>query len=373
MNKPSWLLYVAAFGVALAAAILVTPLIRRFAFRVGLADEPSSRKAHPEPIALLGGVAIYAAAAGAVFVLVPSASNTLKGVFLAGLVILVSGLQDDISEMDPLLKLVSQVTAALVMIGFGVRATPTDIGWVDSIITVVWVVAVVNAVNYQDNMDGLAAGLTAAACISFFVIAVVWDQYLVASLAAVLAGGTIGFLFYNFPPASIYMGDAGTHFLGFLLATMGVLLKFPTRPKLATLFVPVMILAVPLTDMAMVTISRRRRGVPVSQGGTDHSSHRLVVAGLTRRQAIMAMWAATLVTGGGALLATKLPLIPALVVVGLVGGGCIAAIAWLEHLGTPTGLVYEKAAIAPSGDESQDEAATGGPGEVLDGDGGAAP
>lgn len=348
MNKPSPLLYLAAFGVALIAALALTPLARRFAFRVGLHDEPSSRKAHPEPIALLGGVAIYGAAALAGFLAVPSASEQLKGIFLGGLVILFVGLQDDLAGMDPWVKLVGQATAGLVLVGFGLKGNLTGVPALGAAITVAWIVVVVNAINLSDNMDGLAAGIAAAASISYFMIAVSWDQYLVAVISMVLAGGVIGFLVFNFPPAKIFMGDAGSHILGFLLAVMGLNLRFPTRPRLATLFVPVIVLGVPLTDMVMVAISRRRRGISASTGGTDHTSHRLVVRGTARRRVVVVLWITSLLCGGIALLVSHIPLGPALAITGLFGVGCLGAIFWLECLGAPESLVFDKTET-PSG------------------------
>lgn len=342
MNKPSPLLYLVAFGVALIASLALTPLARRFAFRVGLHDEPSSRKAHPEPIALLGGVAIYGAAAVAGFLALPSASEQLKGIFLGGLVILFVGLQDDLAGMDPWVKLVGQTTAGLVLIGFGLKGNLTGVPVLDAAITVSWIVVVVNAINLSDNMDGLAAGITAAASISYFAIAVSWDQYLVAVISMVLAGGVIGFLVFNFPPAKIFMGDAGSHILGFLLAVMGLNLRFPTRPRLATLFVPVIVLGVPLTDMAMVVISRRRRGISASTGGTDHTSHRLVVRGMTRRRAVITLWIASLFCGGVALLVSNVSSGLALAITGLFGVTSLGVIFWLERLGAPESLVFDR-------------------------------
>lgn len=363
MKEPSPLIYLAAFGAALAGALAITPLMRRFASRVQLADGPSERKAQPEPIALLGGVAIYAAAAAAVLAAFPSEvkSTQMKGIFLAGLVILVSGLQDDISGMDPWLKLISQATAGLVLVGFGMRANLTSIGLVNIAVTVLWVVAVVNAVNLADNMDGLATGLALAACASYFVIAVIWDQYLVATLAAVLAGGCLGFLVYNFPPAKIYMGDAGSHFLGFLLAVMGLTLRFPSRPHWVSVLVPLFVLAVFFFDATMVTVSRLRRGVPVSLGGTDHTSHRLVVAGLTRRQVVLAMMGAGVACGLAALVVVRLAPLPAYAVAAVFGGLVGLAVWWLERIGAPGELVYEKASGSGSGGGAE------GQGDTVDG------
>lgn len=341
MNRPPLWLYPAVFVLSAGAAVAFTPLLRRFAIAQGLSDAPSERKAHPEPIALLGGVAIYAASGIVLWMAVPAAARTLRGVLLAGLVILVVGLQDDVSGMDPWLKLVSQVTAALVLVGFGVSATPTGIGIVDTAMTVVWIVAIVNAMNLSDNMDGLAAGLCVLSCAGFFALAVAFDQYLVATLAAVLGGGALGFLVYNYPPAKIFMGDAGSHLLGFLLAVMGILVGFPTVKKPIGLAIPALVLSVPLLDMALVVVSRIRRGVPVSRGGTDHASHRLVAWGLDRRAAIALLWAASAIGCATAFAAAKLPGWWGAVPIGLYLPAALAGLGALEHRGAPETLVLE--------------------------------
>lgn len=346
VNRPSPFLYALALVISFSAALILTPLARRFAFRVGLHDEPSSRKAHPEPIALLGGVAIYGAAALAAFLVAPGVSEELKGVFLGGLVILFVGLQDDLAGMDVWVKLVGQATAGLVLAGFGFRAHLLGIPAFDTALTVAWIVVVVNAINLSDNMDGLAGGLAAVASISYFAIAVSWNQYLVAVIAALLTGGVAGFLVYNFPPAKIFMGDAGSHILGYLLAVMGMSLRFPVRPKLVALFVPVIVVAVPLLDMSMVAISRWRRGIPASTGGTDHTSHRLVVRGMTRRQAILTLWLVGLTCGLVAFLVSHLPSPFAFGLVGLFTIASLFFAIWLERLGAPEALVFDRAETA---------------------------
>ncbi|MER3455204.1 MAG: undecaprenyl/decaprenyl-phosphate alpha-N-acetylglucosaminyl 1-phosphate transferase [Acidimicrobiia bacterium] len=342
MNRPPSWLYGVVFAMAVVAATSLIPLLRRFAIAQGLSDIPSERKAHPEPVALLGGVGIFAAAGVALWLVVPAAARTLKGVLLAGLVILVIGLQDDVQGMDPWLKLVGQVTAALVLVGSGVSASVTKIGLLDASLTVAWIVVVVNAVNLSDNMDGLAAGLTGVACGSFFALAVSFDQYLVATLAAALAGGALGFLFYNYPPAKIFMGDAGSHILGFLVAVMGLLLKFPTVKKPVGLAIPALVLIVPLLDTVLVAISRLRRGVPVTQGGTDHASHRLVEWGLDRRKAIGVLWGCGAVGGIGAFVASRLSgwwgVVP-IAVCFLLGA---AGVALLEARGAPSRPVFDR-------------------------------
>ncbi len=342
MNRPPSWLYPTAFALSVGAAALFTPFMRRYAVAQGLADQPSERKAHPEPIALLGGVAIFAASGLVLWAVVPTAARTLKGVLLAGLVILVIGLQDDVAGMEPPLKLIGQVTAALVLVGFGVTASVTRIAPIDAALTVFWVVAVVNAMNLSDNMDGLAAGLCVVSCGGFFALAVTSDQYLVATLAAVLGGGCLGFLFYNYPPAKIFMGDAGSHLLGLLLAVMGILVKFPDTYKPLGLAVPVLVLAVPLLDTALVVISRLRRGVPVSRGGTDHASHRLVVWGLTRRGAIAVLWSVSALGSLAALGAANLRGWWGVVPVAGFALFALVALAVLEKRGAPEGLVFDR-------------------------------
>jgi UDP-GlcNAc:undecaprenyl-phosphate GlcNAc-1-phosphate transferase len=292
MNRPSTLLYAAVFIAALAAALIATRAVGMFARRFGVADEPGGRKAHVEPVSLLGGLSIYAGAFVGAWALVPTARPELKGFFLAGFVVLVFGLEDDLRPMDPWMKLMAQVASALVLVGFGVQVSLTHVPLVDVVITVAWVVGVINAINYADNMDGLAAGLSAVSAVGLFVLAFAEKQYLVGVLSAGLAGGCLGFLRSNYPKARIFMGDSGAMFLGFVLAFLGIRLRFLDQPKSTTFLIPGILLFVPLFDTALVTISRWRRGVPITQGGTDHTSHRLVRLGLKPWAAVAVLWGA---------------------------------------------------------------------------------
>lgn len=292
MREPAPWLYLWSFVASFAAALILTPLAARVATRAAIADEPGGHKRHAQPVALLGGLAIYAAAIGAAWALAPLAREELKGFALAGLVMAVFGLQDDIAPLDPWLKLLGEATAALTLVGFGVGIALTGVVAIDIALTVVWVLGVVNAFNYQDNMDGLAAGLAVASALGFFVLAITADQYLVALLSVVVAGAALGFLPSNYPRARIYMGDCGSLFVGFVLAFLGIRLRFLDEPHARTVLLPVLVLAVPLFDLALVTFLRWRRGVSVLQGGTDHTSHRLVRLGLEQRFAVVALWLA---------------------------------------------------------------------------------
>lgn len=329
MTEPSSWLYLGVFVAALAGGALLTAAARRLAHRMGVVD--ATALARPDaagPVPLLGGLAIYGGAVLAAWNLVPGARHELKGLFLAGLVILVFGMADDVSAMDPWLKLVAQATSALVLAGFGVQVHLTGVDVVDVALTVLWVVAVVNAVNYQDNVDGLAAGLAAVSCLGLFALAVTESQYLVAVLSVGVAGGALGFLRSNFPIARQFMGDAGSMFLGFVLAFLGIRIHFLDQPKSAVLAVPLLVVAVPLFDALMVTLSRARRGTPVTRGGKDHTSHRLIALGLTPTRAVAALWGVQAVACAAALAVARLgPAVDVAVLLGSAAAGGAALLA----------------------------------------------
>ena len=348
MARPSSWLYVWVLLAATVGGLLFTPLARRFATRLGVVDEPAGHKTHLEAVSLLGGLGIYAGAFAAAWTLAGGARNELKGFFLAGLVILVFGVQDDITPMDPWVKLAAQVSVGLVLVGFGVQVRLTDVGWLDVALSVAWVVAVVNAFNFQDNMNGLAAGLAAVASGGLFVLAVTEQQYLVAVLSAGVAGGALGFLPSNYPRARVFMGDAGSMFLGFVLAFLGIRLRFLDRAQSTTFLIPVLLLGVPLFDAALVIVSRLRRGISVAQGGADHTSHRLVHLGLHARDAVAALWGVQLLLCLGAIAIARLGRAADWTVIGLAAALALAALFWLErepattHL--PRGLNRDEAA-----------------------------
>jgi UDP-GlcNAc:undecaprenyl-phosphate GlcNAc-1-phosphate transferase len=168
----------------------------------------------------------------------------------------------------------------------------------DIAITLLWIVGITNAMNLLDNMDGLSGGIAAIAAGFFLLLSATNGQYLVGSLSAALLGASIGFLVYNFNPASIFMGDAGSLFIGFMLAAVGLKLRFPTHPLVITWFLPILVLGVPIFDTTLVCISRLRRGLnPLTTPGKDHLSHRLVERGLTRREAVLTLYLAATALG----------------------------------------------------------------------------
>jgi UDP-GlcNAc:undecaprenyl-phosphate GlcNAc-1-phosphate transferase len=211
-----------------------------------------------------------------------------------------------------------------------VRFLPVDIPFVNEIVTVVWVVGITNALNFLDNMDGLSSGVAAVAAGFFLLLAAFSGQYLVASLAAALLGACIGFLYYNFNPATIFMGDSGSLFIGFVLAAVGIKLRFD-NPDIVTWMVPVLVLGLPVFDTTLVVVSRIRRGVnPFTTAGKDHTSHRLVAMGFTRREAVLILYMSCVVLGMIALFLTRASVLEAYATAGVVAVLALIALVRLE-------------------------------------------
>jgi UDP-GlcNAc:undecaprenyl-phosphate GlcNAc-1-phosphate transferase len=330
--------YLLSFILAMAAALAVTPLARRTAIRLDIVDHPSGRKAHASPIPYLGGVAIYLAfVLVLVFVSGPASHNSGFSKATGQLVAIVGGatlmallgLLDDRYNLPASLKLIGQLAGAanLVVAQVEIHFNHAMFAPLEAPITVLWVVGITNAFNLMDNMDGLAVGTAGIAAAFFFLHAVLAlpMQSFVASLAAALAGACFGFLFYNWSPAKIFMGDAGSLFLGYLLSALALKLSLATAsPQLVAvareagysagltesyhavaLVAPIFMLGVPIFDTTLVTISRLRRGVPVSQGGRDHLSHRLLAMGLSHREAVMTLYLASCALGGVSIVLTR--------------------------------------------------------------------
>ena len=291
------------FATALVFAIGSTPLVRRLALRVGALDQPNARKLHARPMPLLGGVAIYGAF---LIALVLFADRffipQLVGIFVGATWVSFLGIWDDRVGLSAWLKLVGQILGALILVATGVTVDLIHQPIIDAAIAIFWIVGITNAMNLLDNMDGLSGGVAAIASAFFLLLAALNGQYLVGSLSAALLGASIGFLIYNFNPASIFMGDAGSLFLGFMLAAVGIKLRFPEHPLAATWFIPILVLGLPIFDTALVFISRLRRGFnPLTHPGTDHLSHRLVQRGFTKREAVLILFLISVVLGVAAM------------------------------------------------------------------------
>jgi UDP-GlcNAc:undecaprenyl-phosphate GlcNAc-1-phosphate transferase len=284
---------VIVFITALVFALAGTPLARRIAPRLGIVDHPSARKLHVKPVPLMGGAAIYVGVVLALLLLGnPFRSSELAGILIGASILALMGLWDDWASLGAGLKLLIQIGAAIVLIISGVYVQlplPRELNFA---ITIIWVVGITNAMNLLDNMDGLSGGIGAIAAAFFALLAAMNGQVLVGALAAAVLGSCLGFLVYNFNPASIFMGDAGSLFLGFVLAGLGIKLRFHEAPTpLVTWMIPILVLAVPIFDTTLVTISRLRRGVnPLTTAGKDHTSHRLTRFNLSHKEAVMTLY-----------------------------------------------------------------------------------
>ena len=302
-------LYVVSFVGALALSLVLVPVVRAFAIRRTILDAPGAHKSHQSPVPYLGGLAMVVAFSAAVIIGALLQQDTSfgdgtvliksEGLFNAGfgpfgellavlglaLVLSAMGLVDDLRGLNPSLRLGIEFIVASTLIVLGIQFQSPLGDSVNAIITLVWVIGITNAMNLLDNIDGLAAGVTAVASGAIFVIAILYGQPLTALLAIGLAGCTLGFLRSNFNPATIYMGDAGSLYLGFLLAYLGLKLRVD-QTEWTQLFVPVVIMGVAILDTTLVVVSRIHRGVNPFEGGKDHISHRFLRLSVSVRRGV---------------------------------------------------------------------------------------
>ncbi|MEZ4859675.1 MAG: MraY family glycosyltransferase [Caldilineaceae bacterium] len=323
--------YLLMAASALMLAVGGTPVMRLVALRFGVIDNPTARKIHANPVPLLGGAAIYIA-----FIVVlllfgdRRYIHEVVGIFIGATLMSLMGVVDDRWGLGSYVKLVGQLLAACVLIYSGVQVRVWG-GWLDIFVTIAWVVGITNAMNLLDNMDGLSGGIAMIAATFFTLLAALSNQYLVGALAAALAGACAGFLVYNWNPAHIFMGDTGSLFLGFLLAAVGIKLRFPSNSDTVTWMIPVLVLALPIFDTTLVFISRLRRGKnPLTTPGKDHISHRLALLTGSRREAVLLCYLIAGAIGLAAIFITRASL-PEATIVGiamlLVAG---YGIWWLE-------------------------------------------
>lgn len=287
------------------------PLVRRAALRWGFIAQPSARGVHTRSTPRLGGVAIYLGCIVALLVFsdrfyVAQVVSMLVGATLVSFL----GVWDDRQSLRPLVKLAGQMLAATILYVSGIRVGFLHNTYLNLAATMLWVVGITNALNLLDNMDGLSGGVATVACVFFLLLAAMSGQYLVASLAAALLGACLGFLYYNFNPATIFMGDSGSLFIGFMLAALGIKLRFPDNVSFVTWMIPVVVLGLPIFDTTLVVISRLRRGVnPLSTPGKDHTSHRLVLMGATQRESVLILYLVCCALGVAAMFLTQASII----------------------------------------------------------------
>lgn len=304
---------------------------------IGAVDKPNSRKVHRGVMPRLGGLALYLGFVVAVLLTQPLTSQVL-GLLIGGTLIVLVGIADDLWDVPPVLKLLGQVVAASILVAFNIKVdfitNPVShglipLGLLSVPVTVFWVIAITNAINLIDGLDGLAAGVAAIAALTLAVVAWTQGQMLVVILALILAAGIFGFLKYNFNPASIFMGDTGSMFLGFnlgALAIMGVT-KVTT---LIALFIPVLVLGIPIFDTLFAIIRRYGNNQPIFQADKEHLHHRLLALGLTHRQTVLAIYGLNLLLSGSAFLLTRMTTAQAMMILAVVS---VLALMGAERLG----------------------------------------
>ncbi len=296
-----------AFGVV----VLLTPAVGGMARLLGVVDAPDARRVNRRPVPRLGGLAIFLG------IIVPSLafldlSGEMRGILLGVAVACVIGAVDDFRGLAPLPKLAGQVAAAAIPVSFGVwvdHFTFPFVGvvdlptWLGVSLTIVWIVAVMNMVNFLDGMDGLASGVCAIAGLTFAIIALSLGKADAAILSAIVAGACVGFLRHNFFPARVFMGDSGALVLGFTLASISVAGLLKTASTVV-LFLPLLVLAVPIIDTSFVVAKRLKYKQPISTADRSHLHHRFLNIGFSQRRAALVMWGWT-ATLGAAALATR--------------------------------------------------------------------
>jgi UDP-GlcNAc:undecaprenyl-phosphate GlcNAc-1-phosphate transferase len=315
--------YAVVLAGSLALSLVLVPVAVAVAIRFGLLDHPGPAKSHAAAVPYLGGAAIVVSFAlvvvvGNVVDPPPSGLLQLAGFLGIGVLLAVVGLVDDLTKgLSPWLRLVLEIAAGVGVWRLGISPHLSGVPEPANVaVTILWVVGITNAFNLLDNMDGLSAGIATIAALAIFGVALLQQRYLVSALALALAGCAAGFLRANFHPAKIYMGDAGSLFLGFILAVLLLKLRenAPTRVPVAV------ILAIPgvaIFDTTLVTLSRVTHRVSPFQGGQDHTSHRLLRLGMSVPAAVTTIYAAGAVLSGAALLMSQLG--PSVRIAGVVG------------------------------------------------------
>lgn len=323
-------LFIYAFAIfaSFVISLFLTEVFRQFAISHNILDHPHGRKTHQKSTPLLGGAGIFLTFHITLFIVfllylfssdfretLPGSSmfnflglgsfKKVMGVLIGGIIIFILGVVDDISALNPWLKLIGQIISALVLVCSGIRIEMFYFSnWLlSSLITIGWIVLLTNSLNLLDNMDGLCGGISFICALAFFFCIQPYDEFLIRLLLMIFAGSVAGFLYHNINPAKIFMGDAGSMFCGFFLSTISVLGTFHLEgtPSRIAILAPAVILSVPLFDTFSVIYLRWKNKQPIMLGDKRHFSHRLVELGMTSRQAVEFIWLVGIISGINAL------------------------------------------------------------------------
>lgn len=282
--------------ICFIASVLVTPLVKKLALKIGATDQPNNRKVHQKVMPRLGGLAIYISFILGFFILMPESPYKWP-IMIGSFVIVLTGILDDLTELSPKWKLIGQLLASGIIIYGGIDVEyinlpfggQLDFGFLSIPITVLWIVGITNAINLIDGLDGLAAGVSSIVLITISGMAMVKGDFFVVSLAFILLGSTLGFLLYNFHPAKIFMGDTGALFLGFMIAVLS-LLGFK-NVTFISFIVPVIILGVPISDTFFAIVRRIKKQQPLSAPDKSHLHHCLLGLGYSHRKTVLIIYA----------------------------------------------------------------------------------
>ena len=310
-------IYLTAFILSTTLVLAATPVVRHLALTFNHLDAPAARKVHRQPMVRLGGVAIFGAtlfsiyalwATGALSLLPADSLKTALILLLGGSGFFLVGLADDLFNLSAINRLWMQGAIATVLWGYGIRVeaialpgmdaagiSSMELGWLSLPITVLWLAGVVNAINWIDGLDGLATGISGIAVAVLFLLSVATDQWHLALLSIALLGSLVGFLYFNYSPASIFMGDGGSYFIGFMLASLCLVGPQRFDSSVATLL-PLAILAVPVGDMLCVILARLYRKQSPFSADNRHFHHRLLQMGIAHKSVVWVMYALTVTT-----------------------------------------------------------------------------
>ena len=348
--SPNAIGYVAAaFGVAALVAFISTPVVKSLAFRVGAVDDPKKdkdpgRRMHRNPIPRMGGLAIFLGFLLSLLIFVQM-TNPMKGLLLGSIIIVILGIFDDIYDLPAKFKFLVQIVAAVVAMLSGniitVLSNPNifssnpvwELGWLSYPITVLWIVGITNAVNLIDGLDGLACGVSTISSMTMLVVALLVTETGEAVVMGALAGACLGFLPYNLNPAKIFMGDTGSTFLGFVLATVSVQGMFKL-PAVITFVAPFLMLGLPIFDTAFAFIRRIAHGQSPMHADRGHVHHRLIDMGFSQKQAVGILYVISAILGLSAVVLTTAGAMRAMLfLLAMCAAGLVAAKIFLSNNG----------------------------------------
>lgn len=316
--------HILTFAIALIASLLLVPLVKRLAKKIGAIDVPDSRKVHSKNIPRIGGLAIYAGFILAIFLTVEFTTD-IVALLIGGTLIVILGLLDDVYQLPAKVKLFGQIFAAGVLIFLGIEIEAVTnpfggyifLGYFSIPVTLIWIVSLTNVVNLMDGLDGLAAGVATIASVSIIYFSLEQGFYPVSIIATALAGSTLGFMKYNFNPATIFMGDTGSMFLGYMLAAISIFGAAKTATTIS-LVIPALALGLPIMDTAFAIIRRYSNGKPIFAPDKGHLHHRLLAMGMSQKQTVLLIYVFSAILGFSAILLADANRISAMVIIGVI-------------------------------------------------------